>query len=79
MLGRLGMDVDDCIEQYISMFETVFGHKAHSIPVNLKGEIKSKFSSDVLRTAFTKVVTKCGLAADTKFNDGEKRDCHTQV
>jgi hypothetical protein len=27
MLGRLEMDVDDCIEAYTSMFEKIFGKK----------------------------------------------------
>lgn len=77
MLGRLGMDVDDCIDQHSGMFESVFGNRAHHIPVNFSGDIRPRFSSDVLRTAITKVVTNWGLAADTKFNDGQQRECHT--
>ncbi len=77
MLGRLAMDIDDCIKQYTSMFASIFENKARRIPINWKGEIKAKFSSDSLRTAITKVVVECGLAPDAKFNDGQRRDCHT--
>ena len=77
MLGRLGMDVDECIEKQTSMLAGVFGDKAHHVKVGWSGDIKSMFKSDALRTAVTKVVMDCGLSANTKFNDGKHRDCHT--
>ena len=77
MLGRLGMDVDECIEKYTSMFADIFGEKAHRVPVAWSGDFKSMFKSDALRTAITKVVMDCGLPADAKFNDGQHRCCHT--
>jgi len=59
------------------MFADIFGGKAHRVPVGWSGDIKSRFKSNALRTAITKVVTDCGLPADAKFNDGQHRDCHT--
>ena len=64
MLGRLGMDVDDCIDKYTTMVEDVFGEKAHRVRVGWSGKIKPRFKSSALRTAITKVITVCGVAAD---------------
>ena len=77
MLGRLGMDVDECIEKYTSMFASIFGERAHHVKVGWSGDVRSMFKSDALKAAITKVVTDCGLPPDAKFNDGEHRDCHT--
>ncbi|MCJ1391565.1 hypothetical protein MMC18_004429 [Xylographa bjoerkii] len=57
MLGRLGMDVTECIEKYTSMFADIFGEKAHHVKVGWSGDINSLFESDALKTAITKVVT----------------------
>ena len=77
MLGRLGMDVDECVRKYASMFAGIFSEKAHHVKVGRSGSIRFLFKSDALETAITKVVPSCGLPADAKFNDGNHRDCHT--
>lgn len=37
MLGRLEMDVDECISAYSDLAAAVFGEKLSSIPVKIKG------------------------------------------
>ena len=46
MLGRLEMDIDECINTYTSMFKTLFGKTR--LPVNFLGRIKGRFDSVVL-------------------------------
>ena len=77
MLGRLGTEVDECIEKYTNLSKDVFGKKAHHVPLSWSGDMKPRFNSEALKTAITKVVTDCGLPADARLNDGQYRDCHT--
>ncbi|KAH7364622.1 phospholipase, patatin family protein [Rhexocercosporidium sp. MPI-PUGE-AT-0058] len=71
MLGRLEMDVDECIEEYTSMFETIFGKKG--LPVNRWGRIKGRFDSTVLEQYIKGILKKRGLAEDALLNDGNER------
>ena len=43
MLGRLEMDVDECITAYSDLAEAVFEAKLSSIPFNMKGKVKARF------------------------------------
>ncbi|RDL41527.1 Uncharacterized protein BP5553_01506 [Venustampulla echinocandica] len=64
MLGTLGMDVDECIKAYDTLFEL---------------DVKSAFSSKALRSAVTEIVTKSGRKPDAKFNEGIDHKCKTFV
>jgi hypothetical protein len=63
MLGRLEMDVEECIEAYKALMETVFEKKQRLLPVGLRGVIKSKFSSRLLEKAIKSVIEGCGEVA----------------
>ncbi|CZR68366.1 uncharacterized protein PAC_18265 [Phialocephala subalpina] len=71
MLGRLEMDIEDCIAAYTSMFETVFGKKG--LPVNIWGKVKGRFDSDVLEECIRKILKERGLSEAEPFNDGKER------
>ncbi|KAF8856400.1 FabD/lysophospholipase-like protein [Acephala macrosclerotiorum] len=71
MLGRLEMDVDDCIEAYTSMFQTIFGKKG--LPVNMWGKIKGRFDSTVLEECIRKILKGRGLSDAEPLNDGKER------
>ena len=77
MLGRLEMDVDECIAAYSDLAETVFGQKRSSLPFNFKGKVKSRFDSVKLEAAFLKVIKHRGASERDLFNDGAKRGCRT--
>ena len=65
MLGRLGLTVDECIEQYSTLIEQVFKKKIHRLPINLKFKVNPRFSSDVLQKAIEGVLSERELRADT--------------
>jgi hypothetical protein len=77
MLGRLEMDVDGCIAAYSYLAEAVFEQKLHSLPVDISGKVRSKFSSVKLESVITKILNDNGTSADDMFNDGEERGCKT--
>lgn len=77
MLGRLEMDVDECIGAYSDLAAAVFGGKLSSIPVNVKGNVKARFDSAKLESAIRKVVEDSGASNEDLFNDGTERGCRT--
>ena len=77
MLGRLEMDVDECITAYSELAAAVFGEKLSSIPVNIRGDVKARFDSAKLEAAMRKVIKNSGASEDDLFNDGTERGCRT--
>lgn len=77
MLGRLEMDVDDCIGAYSDLAAAVFGEKLRSIPVNIMSNIKARFDSAKLKSMIRKVVEDSGASSQDLFNDGTERGCRT--
>lgn len=70
MLGRLEMDVDQCIDAYSGLAAAVFGEKLRSLPINFKGDVTAKFDSKKLERAIQKVIEDSGVSAQDLFNDG---------
>jgi hypothetical protein len=77
MLGRLEMDVEQCITAYSGLAAEVFGEKLSRIPVNIKGEVKARFDSAELESAIRKVVKQSGASEDDLLNDSTERGCRT--
>ena len=77
MLGRLEMDVDECITAYSDLAEAVFEAKPSSIPFNMKGKVKARFDSAKLENAIRKVVVDSSASETDVFNDGTERGCKT--
>jgi hypothetical protein len=77
MLGRLEMDVDECIAAYSEFAAVVFGEKLSSIPVNIKGDVKARFDSAKLEAAIRKMIKDRHASGDDLFNDSMKRGCRT--
>jgi hypothetical protein len=75
MLGRLEMDVDECIDAYRGIAAAVFGQKVSAIPFGLRGNLKSRYSKKKLETAIQQVVTQSGRSEKELLNDGEERRC----
>jgi hypothetical protein len=71
MLGRLEMDVDECIEEYTNMFAAIFGKKG--LPFNLLGKIKGRFDSTVLEECIKRILQERGLSKGAILNDGKER------
>jgi hypothetical protein len=77
MLGRLEMDVDECIAAYTEFASNVFSEKASLVPITIKGDIKARFYSERLSEAIQKVLARKGLTKNDLLNDGAVRGCKT--
>jgi len=60
MLGRLEMDVDECITAYCDLASEVFSEKLGAFPTTLKGKVKARFDSTKLESAVRKVIRQRG-------------------
>lgn len=82
MLGRLKMDVDDCIKAYTELIETIFRKKQSRTGLGLRTNIEARFSSKKLQEAIESVLEKQGVSLDEAFNDGQtdiSRGCRVSV
>jgi hypothetical protein len=78
MLGRLEMDVDECITAYSKLADDVFKEKLSSFPFNLMDNVTSRFDSSKLEKATRQVVVQSGKASETDLlNDEIERGCRT--
>jgi hypothetical protein len=77
MLGRLEMDVDECIAAYSNLAADVFGEKIHRSLWNIRRKVKSQFDSAKLESAIRKVVVQSSVSETDLFNDGTERGCRT--
>lgn len=75
MLGRLEMDVDECISAYSRLMESVFEEKAHSLPIGWRGKIKAQFDSTRLSHAIEEVIKHQGASMTDLFNNGSPSGC----
>ena len=79
MLGRLEMDVDECITAYEELMGSIFEERAHWLPFSPSMKVKPKFDSQKVRTAIENVLQQCGMPKDTRLNDGNERRCKVFV
>ncbi|KAF2190064.1 FabD/lysophospholipase-like protein [Zopfia rhizophila CBS 207.26] len=79
MLGRLEMDVDECIAAYSNLAAAVFGKKRSRMPFNIKGKVKARFDFAKLKSAVQETVKLSGASETDLLNDGTERGCRTFV
>lgn len=77
MLGRLRMDIQDCIDAYISLSDEVFQKVHHR--VNWKGQIQGRFSSDALESATKRIIVDSDLDEDEMLKDDREDACKVYV
>jgi hypothetical protein len=75
MLGRLEMDVDECISAYRELMKSIFEKKSSRLPMNWKGQTKSQFNSAKLERAIKNVIVSHKSMETDLFDDGIKRRC----
>ncbi len=75
MLGRLEMDVDECISAYSDLMKTVFDKKSSWLQIGSTGSVKVQFDLKKLKNAIEGTLA-CHLAfKNDLFNDGNRWGC----
>lgn len=75
MLGRLEMDVDQCIMAYIQLMKIIFGKPSKWALSSLFGKIEPRFDAEKLEGAINEVIISCGVNPTDLFNDQADRGC----
>jgi Patatin-like phospholipase len=77
MLGRLEMDVDECISAYNKLIKAVFEEKSSWLPLSWLGRITAQFDSNKLKSVIEEVIGSKGASTADVFNDGKLHGCRT--
>ena len=77
MLGRLEMDVDECITAYSNLAEAVFRQTKSRLPFDSKGKVNARFDTSKLERVIRETIKKLGISETELFNDGTERGCRT--
>ena len=73
MLGRLQMDIQECIDAYSVLSKDIFSKKG--LPVNLRGEVTGRYKSSELEKSIKRIVREAKLLEGASLNDGKDRGC----
>lgn len=75
MLGRLEMDVDECISAYSDLMKMAFNEDSNWLPIGSTGGVKVQFESKKLKNAIEEALACHGAPENGLFNDGNRRGC----
>ena len=70
MLGRLEMDVDECIAAYNKISAEMFAKLRRRSHIYFSANIASRFDTAKLNVAILKIMHGHGLPPDALLNDG---------
>lgn len=78
MLGRLGLSVPECIEEYQKLSTTVFTKRRHRM--NRKAQIQGRFDHEALEEGIKDLLRRRGLSEDELLKDSSQETrCKTFV
>jgi hypothetical protein len=74
MLGRLGMTVDECLDEYLDLFESLSTEYAGTTEIESGSPI---IKAGILRATVVRLVEKRGLALTGKLRNDNNISCYT--
>lgn len=77
MLGRLQMDIDECIDAYSELSRTIFSKRG--LPLDKWGNIKGRYKASELGNAVKTIIRHSGTSEDAPLDDGNARGCRVYV
>ncbi|KAF7508686.1 hypothetical protein GJ744_008933 [Endocarpon pusillum] len=77
MLGRLGMDVDECITEYQRMISQIF--KKKHLPIDWRGRLKGRFDTQVLIDSIMETMSTCNVSEAERLDSGKEKACKVFV
>lgn len=80
MLGRLEMDVDECIMAYVKLMKKIFEKPLKwSHLKSLLSKIESQFDANKLEDAISEVIYGCGTSIIEPFSNQTEHGCRVYV
>lgn len=75
MLGRLGMTVDECLDEYLTLFERLSAD--HNENARSEASSSSVIKSGILRAKVSELIEARGLLPASKLRDDKNISCYT--
>jgi len=75
MLGRLEMDVDECISSYSNLMKSILQGQLNRSSFSWMAKITARSHSTRLKNAIENVINGQGAFMTDLFNDGSPRGC----
>ena len=73
MLGRLEMDIDECISAYTALSDRIFQKQRHRVKIN--GKIQGRFNTAELERSIKEIIVQKGLQEDTLLKISDNARC----
>ena len=70
MLSRFEMNIDECIDVYIALFDRVFQKKRHRVTIN--GHVQRRFDIEKLKRSIREIVKRKNKAGENAFLKGSE-------
>ena len=78
MLGRFEMNIDECIDAYVALFDQVFQKKWHRVTIN--GQVQGRFDTEELERSIREIVKRKDKAGENALLKGsENQQCKVSV
>ncbi|KAH7371192.1 acyl transferase/acyl hydrolase/lysophospholipase [Pyrenochaeta sp. MPI-SDFR-AT-0127] len=77
MLGRLEMDVDECITAHCRLMDSIFKTRSNSLRISRAGRAKAQFGSNALESAIEELLNNKGISPTDAFNNDKNHGCRT--
>ena len=74
MLGRLGMTVEECLDEYLKLFERL---AAKYETAEADSGSSAMVKSGILRAAVSELVKARGLPLESRLRNGDNVSCYT--
>jgi hypothetical protein len=75
MLGRLGMTVDDCLDEYLDLFERL--STEHTRATELGSASSPVIKASILKASVLQLVEKRGLEPTSMLRNDDNISCYT--
>ncbi len=78
MLGRLEMNIDECIDAYVALFDRLFRKKRHRVTIS--GNVQGRFDMEELERSIREIVKRKDQAGENALlKASEKQQCKVLV
>jgi hypothetical protein len=75
MLGRLGMTVDECLDEYLELFERLSAE--HDKTAEAESGSSPMIKSGILRETVSELIKARGLRPASQFRNDDNISCYT--
>ena len=78
MLNRLEMNIDECIDIYVALFDQMFRKKRHRVKIN--GHVQGRFDIEELKRSIRDIVKRKDKADENAlFKKSENQQCKVSM